>query len=142
MNIVNKLTLRHMKENKRRTLVTILGVIISVSMITAVTTLGLSFLDVIKRDAIANNGNWHLKYTEVPADKLEVLKKVHMLVSFSLIMKKALRCCQSKGWKAMQTSLIFTSLPIMKLRSISFRLSCLMDVCLKGRMKSSFLSIS
>lgn len=75
MNIVNKLTLRHMKENKRRTLVTILGVIISVSMITAVTTLGLSFLDVVKRDVIANEGNWHLKYTEVSIDKLEVLKE-------------------------------------------------------------------
>jgi len=35
MNIVNKVTIRHLKENKRRTLVTIIGVIISVAMITA-----------------------------------------------------------------------------------------------------------
>lgn len=36
MNIVNKVTLRHLKENKRRTLITIIGVIISVAMITGV----------------------------------------------------------------------------------------------------------
>lgn len=40
MNIVNKLTIRHLKQNKRRTLVTIIGVIISVAMVTAVATLG------------------------------------------------------------------------------------------------------
>ena len=36
MNIVNKLTLRHLKENKGRTLVTTFGIIVSVAMITAV----------------------------------------------------------------------------------------------------------
>lgn len=74
MNIVNKLTLRHMLQNKRRTLVTIIGVIISVAMISAVTTLGLSFLDLMKRDSIANNGNWHLMYKQITPDKLETLK--------------------------------------------------------------------
>lgn len=39
MNIVNTLTIRHLKQNKRRTLLTIFGVIISVSMMTAVITL-------------------------------------------------------------------------------------------------------
>lgn len=48
MNIMNKLTLRNLKENKRRTLVTIIGVIISVSMLTAVATLGVSFIDLLK----------------------------------------------------------------------------------------------
>jgi len=74
VNIINKLTLRHMKENKRRTLVTILGVIISVAMITAVTTIGLSFIDVLKRESIASNGNWHIQYNEVPVSKLPVLE--------------------------------------------------------------------
>ncbi|EJW15195.1 hypothetical protein PAV_9c01180 [Paenibacillus alvei DSM 29] len=43
MNIVNTLTIRHLMQNKRRTLVTIIGVIISVAMVTAVATLGFSF---------------------------------------------------------------------------------------------------
>ena len=53
MNIVNKLTGRHLKKNKRRTLITIIGVIISVAMITAVATLGVSFLDFMKRQTIS-----------------------------------------------------------------------------------------
>lgn len=39
MNIVHTLTIRHLQQNKRRTLVTIIGVIISVAMVTAVATL-------------------------------------------------------------------------------------------------------
>ena len=45
MNIVNKLTLRHLKENKGRTVITALGVIISVAMITAVFVAIASFLN-------------------------------------------------------------------------------------------------
>ena len=65
MNIVNKLTVRHLKQNKRRTLVTIIGVIISVAMVTAVATLGVSFMDLMKRQTIANNGEWHVLYKDV-----------------------------------------------------------------------------
>ena len=54
MNIINKVTLRHLKENKRRSLVTIIGVIISVAMITAVATLGVSFLDLMIRQTYHN----------------------------------------------------------------------------------------
>ena len=52
MKIINKVTLRHMLLNKKRTLVTIIGVIISVAMITAVSTFAASmfdFIDVYKR---------------------------------------------------------------------------------------------
>lgn len=59
MNIIRKLTIRQLRQNKRRTLVTIIGVIISVSMITAVSTLGVSFLDLLQRHTIAKNGLWH-----------------------------------------------------------------------------------
>ncbi|MFC7786453.1 ABC transporter permease [Rossellomorea sp. GCM10028870] len=73
MNIINKLTLRHLKENKRRTLVTITGVIISVSMIMAVATLGVSFLDIMKRQSIADNGEWHVKYQNVSPEQIEAI---------------------------------------------------------------------
>ncbi|AST90877.1 cell division protein FtsX [Sutcliffiella cohnii] len=75
MNIVNKLTVRHLKENKRRTLVTIIGVIISVAMITAVATLGVSFLDLLKRQSIADEGHWHVVYKEVHTEQIEAIKK-------------------------------------------------------------------
>ncbi|KIL48394.1 FtsX-like permease family protein [Jeotgalibacillus campisalis] len=75
MNIINKLTLRHLKENKRRTLVTIVGVIISVAMIAAVATLGVSFLDLMKRQSIADNGEWHVQYKNVTAEQLEAIEE-------------------------------------------------------------------
>ncbi|MEH7238687.1 FtsX-like permease family protein [Bacillus sp. JJ1562] len=74
MNIINKLTIRHLKENKRRTLVTIIGVIISVAMITAVATLGVSFLNLIIRDQIASNGEWHVKYHDVNNEQIQAIE--------------------------------------------------------------------
>ncbi|WP_077212064.1 ABC transporter permease [Bacillus dakarensis] len=73
MNIINKVTLRHLKENKRRSLVTIIGVIISVAMITAVSTLGVSFLDLMIRQDINTNGEWHVQYKDVTADQIETI---------------------------------------------------------------------
>ena len=61
MKIINKLTLRHMKLNKRRTFVTMIGIIISVAMITAVSTVAYSIMDYMARDAMETEGRFHLK---------------------------------------------------------------------------------
>jgi putative ABC transport system permease protein len=74
MNIVNQLTMRQLRMNKKRTLVTILGTIISAAMITAVATLGLSFMDLMQRQAIANEGEWHVKYPSVNVQQMEAIK--------------------------------------------------------------------
>ena len=75
MNIINKLTLRHLKQNKRRTLVTILGVIISVAMVTAVATISVSFMELFQRQTIASEGEWHVLYQDVNKEQLEAVKK-------------------------------------------------------------------
>ncbi len=74
MNIVNKLTVRQLKENKKRTMVTVIGVIISVAMITAVATLELSFMDMMRRQTIADDGEWHVLYENVNRRQLEAIK--------------------------------------------------------------------
>lgn len=74
MNIMNKLTLRLLKENKRRTMVTIIGVIISVAMLTAVSTIAVSFIDLLKRQEIADSGEWHALYKNVNSEQIEALK--------------------------------------------------------------------
>ncbi|SET36594.1 putative ABC transport system permease protein [Salinibacillus kushneri] len=74
MNIINKLTIRHLKENKKRTLVTVFGVIISVAMIMAVATLAVSFLDLMKRQVMAQNGEWHVLYENVNEDQLDAIE--------------------------------------------------------------------
>ncbi|ODA39432.1 ABC transporter permease [Desulfosporosinus sp. BG] len=74
MNIINKLTLRHLKQNKRRTLVTILGVIISVAMVTAVATISVSFMELLQRQTIASEGEWHVLYQDVNKEQLAAVK--------------------------------------------------------------------
>ena len=76
MNIVNRVTLQHMKQNRRRTLVTILGVIIAVAMITAVTTITGSFMDLFRRNTIRETGLLHVLFEQVPAERLDDLLKV------------------------------------------------------------------
>lgn len=74
MNIVNKLTLRNLIKNKRRTLVTIIGVIISVAMVTAVSTLAVSFIDLMKKQSIADGGEWHVLYKDVNKEQLDAIE--------------------------------------------------------------------
>lgn len=65
MNIVNTLTMRHMKLNKRRTIVTIIGVALSVCMITAVASFTASFLNLMQRITIEDAGYWHICYSDL-----------------------------------------------------------------------------
>lgn len=71
MNIVQKLTLAHLKSNVRRTVTTILGIAISVAMITAVFVSVSSMFDYIGNSSIYNGGDWHA-YSS--ADEAQVSK--------------------------------------------------------------------
>lgn len=75
MNVMKSFTLRSLSRNKKRTAVTIIGVVISAAMITAVTTLFMSFLSLIQRDAIASGGNWHAVIHDVPAANIDVIEQ-------------------------------------------------------------------
>lgn len=72
MNVVNRLTLRHLKLNAKRTLVTIIGVILSVSMITAVATFSASIIDLMRREVSLNRGHWHALFPDISPEKLPV----------------------------------------------------------------------
>ncbi|PRO66403.1 ABC transporter permease [Alkalicoccus urumqiensis] len=74
MNIINQLTLRHLKQNRRRTLVTIFGTIISAAMITAVATLIISFIDLLERQHIHDHGEWHVQYADIQAHQAEAVR--------------------------------------------------------------------
>ena len=77
MKITNTLTLRHLKSNLKRTIVTVMGIIVSVAMITAVCVSVSSFLDFLEASEIDTSGYYHAAinedYTddELTADKLE-----------------------------------------------------------------------
>ncbi len=73
MNIVNKLTLRHLKENKGRTVVTTLGICVSVAMITAVFVAAFSLLNLLGNLSILQSGNWHGETDLATAKSIELL---------------------------------------------------------------------
>lgn len=59
MNIFNKVTLESLKKNKTRTIVTIIGIILSAAMICAVTSFTSSFMNYLQRGEIYTSGDWH-----------------------------------------------------------------------------------
>lgn len=63
MNIFSKITAKTMRVNRIRTIVTIIGVILSTSMITAVATFGTSFQRFLVEYSISTDGNWHVAVT-------------------------------------------------------------------------------
>lgn len=64
MNIVNTLTLRHLKSHKKRSVLTVLAIIVSVAMVTAVFTSAISFVKFFQNTTLAVDGNWHAKFQE------------------------------------------------------------------------------
>lgn len=52
---MHSVTMRQMKLNKRRTIVTIMGVIISVAMITAVTTFAATMMDYLGQNVMMSS---------------------------------------------------------------------------------------
>lgn len=67
MNIFHKVALQGLKKNRTRTFVTIIGVILSAAMITAVTTFGVSLLDYMTRGAIQKTGDWQVSFPAADA---------------------------------------------------------------------------
>ncbi|MBU4439325.1 MAG: ABC transporter permease, partial [Acetobacterium sp.] len=67
MNIFSKITLQSMLKSRTRTLVTIIGVVLSAAMITAVATFGVSLLTYLTNGATQKYGDWHVEFVDVPA---------------------------------------------------------------------------
>lgn len=65
MNVFKKVTLQSMKKSQTRTVVTIVGVILSAAMITAVATFGTSLLNFLIKGSIVKNGGWHVEFLAV-----------------------------------------------------------------------------
>lgn len=74
MNIVRKLTLRHLKENKGRTVITTLGICVSVAMITAVFVSIASFLNFYGEATIFEGGNKHAEFSDLTQEQVNALK--------------------------------------------------------------------
>ncbi len=64
MNIINTLTLRHIKTHKKRSILTVLAIIVSVAMVSAVFTSAISFVKYFQNATVAIDGNWHVRFDD------------------------------------------------------------------------------
>ncbi len=71
MNVFNKVTLKSLKKNKTRTIVTIIGIMLSAAMICAVTTFTSSMQNFALDSAIYEKGDWHSSVSYVTTEEFE-----------------------------------------------------------------------
>ena len=71
MNIFNKIALQGLRKSRTRTIVTIIGVILSSAMIMAVATFGVSLLSYMAEGAAEKYGDWHAGFINVPYSFVE-----------------------------------------------------------------------
>ena len=71
MNVLNNLTIKNLKLNKKRTIVTIIGILLSVALICAVAGMVTSFQATLVNIAITDGGNRHLTVENVSKEDLK-----------------------------------------------------------------------
>jgi ABC-type transport system, involved in lipoprotein release, permease component len=74
MNVLNKVTLSSLKKNRVRTIITILGVVLSAALITGVITIVTTFMDYGRRAAIYSEGNWYGEISYADNSKIKAVR--------------------------------------------------------------------
>lgn len=74
MKILNRLTIKNLKLNKKRTIVTIIGIILSTALMVGIGLLFSSFHDYMIRETISYNGRYEANYENVSLSKVNNLK--------------------------------------------------------------------
>lgn len=75
MNLYTTLTLRYLKENKKRTIVTIIGIVLSTALICGIGNIYNSFMDYQFRQTIKSNGDFHATFYDVQKEDLSKITK-------------------------------------------------------------------
>lgn len=74
MNLLNKLTIKNLKLNKKRTIVTIIGIMLSVALITAVATMYSSAIKSLINYETYQKGHFHIAFYDVPTNDINIIK--------------------------------------------------------------------
>ena len=75
MNLYTSLTLRYLKQNKRRTLVTIIGIILATALICGIGNICTSFMDYQMRNEIQSNGSFYVTFNNIDKEKADIITK-------------------------------------------------------------------
>ncbi len=74
MNIINKFTLSNLNKNKKRTIVTTIGVALSTALICAVAGMIMSFQNTLVEYAKKEYGNYHACFINIPGNQVKYIK--------------------------------------------------------------------
>ena len=74
MNILTKLSIKNLKLNKKRTISTIIGIVLSVALICAVATMATSFRETLLQGAISKRGYYHIKLSDITENDIKDIK--------------------------------------------------------------------
>lgn len=84
MNLLNKLTITNLKLNKKRTIVTIIGIILATALITAVAGMVTSFRQTLINWTIKTDGNYHYSFKNVPSEELKYIENNRSIENYYL----------------------------------------------------------
>ena len=85
MNLLNKLTIKNLKLNKKRTIVTIIGIMLSVALVTAVATMYSSAVESLINFAISEKGDFHVAYFDVPKTEIATFQNNRSIETLNLV---------------------------------------------------------
>ena len=82
MSLLNKLTIKNLKLNKKRTIVTIIGIILSVALVTAVASMYSSLVSSLIKYETTEKGNFHVVFYDVDTTDLNLFKNNREIEKF------------------------------------------------------------
>ena len=84
MDLLNKLTIKNLKLNKKRTIVTIIGIMLSVALITAVASMYSSGLQSLINFETREKGYFHVAYYNVPKSEISTFENNRKIETVNL----------------------------------------------------------
>lgn len=82
MNILNRLTLKHLKLNKKRTIVSIVGIMLSTAMMVAIGLLVSTVREVLIDETIYSSGAQTMIIENVPYNKIDIIKNNDLIEDY------------------------------------------------------------
>ena len=73
MQVLTKITIKNLKLNKKRTIGTLVGIILSVALICAVAGMATSLRQSLIQTTSSNTGYWHLKLSNINKEDIEII---------------------------------------------------------------------
>ncbi len=83
MSILNRLTIKHLMMNKKRTLVTIIGIVLSTALMVGIGLIVSSFFDYSVRQLKNNTGNYHVKLYNIEGSDTKYIKNNKQIKSYT-----------------------------------------------------------